>query len=118
MMNRQTVTYANHEIPLECDVYSSPTYPPDTPVFLFFHSGGLVGGARNCVPPWLVQVCIQRQWPFISASYRLLPQANGESLLEDVKSAYEFARKWGQGGERPVVVGGSSAGKKIRHSFL
>ncbi|KAI0474834.1 alpha/beta-hydrolase [Xylaria cf. heliscus] len=110
MLNRQTTTYANHQIPLECDVYSSPEYQLDTPVFLFFHSGGLVGGARNCVPPWLVQVCIQRQWPLISASYRLLPQANGASLLEDVEAAYEFARKWGQGGVRRVIVGGASAG--------
>ncbi|KAI0454928.1 alpha/beta-hydrolase [Xylaria acuta] len=109
-MNRQTITYANHQIPLECDVYSSPAYPSNTPAFLFFHSGGLVGGARNCVPPWLVQVCLQRQWPLISASYRLLPQANGACLLEDVEAAYEFARKWGQGEERPVIVGGSSAG--------
>ncbi|GAW11795.1 hypothetical protein ANO14919_011470 [Xylariales sp. No.14919] len=109
-MDRLTFTYATHQIPLECDVYSSSTYPPDSPVFLFFHAGGLVRGARNCVPPWLVQVCIYRQWPLISASYRLFPQANGESLLEDVTAAYEFSRKWGGGAERPVVVGGASAG--------
>ncbi|GAW25875.1 putative alpha beta-hydrolase [Rosellinia necatrix] len=92
-MNCQTFTYAIHEIPLECDVYSSSVYPFDAPVFLFFHSGGLVGGARNCVPPWLVQVCIQRQWTLISASYRLLPQAKAADLLEDVAAAYKFARK-------------------------
>ncbi|KAI1123411.1 alpha/beta-hydrolase [Nemania abortiva] len=110
MINFETVTYATHQIPLECDVYSCPTYPSDTPVFLFFHSGGLVGGTRNSVPPWLVQVCVQRQWPLISASYRLLPQASGNDLLEDVMTAYEFARKWGNEGERHVVLGGASAG--------
>ncbi|KAI0107819.1 alpha/beta-hydrolase [Nemania sp. FL0031] len=110
MIDLQTVTYATHQIPLECDVYSSPNYPSYTPVFLFFHAGGLVGGARSCVPPWLVQLCIERQWPLISASYRLLPQATSSNVLEDIKAAYEFARKYGNEGKRNVVVGGASAG--------
>ncbi|KAJ8125803.1 hypothetical protein O1611_g7834 [Lasiodiplodia mahajangana] len=112
MIEFQTVTYAIHQIPLECDVYSSSAYPSDTPVFLFFHAGGLVGGSRNCVPAWLVQVCIERQWPLISASYRLLPQATSENILEDVAAAYKFARKYGkeEEGERNVIMGGASAG--------
>ncbi|KAI1170919.1 hypothetical protein F4777DRAFT_567469 [Nemania sp. FL0916] len=114
MMECQTVIYANYQIPLGCSIYSSNVYPSDGPVFLYFHAGGLVGGARNCVPPWLVQVCAQRQWPLISASYRLLPQASGENVLEDVTAAYNFARKWGQGAERSVIVGGSSADSSAR----
>jgi len=120
-MNCQTFTYATHKVPLKCDVYSSsPDYcssssSTTTPVFLFFHAGGLVGWARDCVPPWLVQVCVERKWPLISASYRFLPQAGAQGLLEDVAAAYEFAQRLGQkeGGEgdrRPVIVGGASAG--------
>ncbi|KAI8305370.1 Lipase 2 [Colletotrichum sp. SAR11_240] len=47
--------FAHHTIPLECDVYSAEDYPATSPVFLYFHSGGLVTGSRSCVPPWLAQ---------------------------------------------------------------
>ena len=55
-LTKSTHTFATHEIPLECDVYEAPDYPTDSPVLLFFHSGGLVAGSRRNVPPWLVQV--------------------------------------------------------------
>ncbi|KAF6807715.1 endomembrane protein 70-like protein [Colletotrichum sojae] len=106
--------YALHTIPLECDVYAAGDYPSTSPVFLYFHSGGLVTGSRAYVPPWLVQVCFRNKWPLISASYRLLPQARASGLLEDARAAYAFARKWGTpegaAAERKVVVGGGSAG--------
>lgn len=114
MLSQTTHTFANHEVPLECDVYEADDYPQSKPVFLFFHSGGLVGGARVCIPPWLAQVCYQRKWSLISASYRLLPQAGGKGLLEDALAAYEFARAWksdGSEAKREVIVGGASAGE-------
>lgn len=55
-LRKITHQYAHHDIPLECDVYDAINYANDAPVFLFFHAGGLVGGNRTCVPPWLVQV--------------------------------------------------------------
>ncbi|KAH8664330.1 Alpha/Beta hydrolase protein [Xylariales sp. PMI_506] len=114
MLRKTTQTYATHGVALECDIYDADDYPTasSSPVFLFFHSGGLVGGARACVPPWLVQVCYKRKWPLISSSYRLLPQAGGDGLLEDASAAYEFARSWKavEGSKRPVIVGGASAG--------
>ncbi|KAI0481936.1 Alpha/Beta hydrolase protein [Xylariaceae sp. FL0804] len=116
MLTQSTYTYATHEIPLECDVYAPDDHYPETadaPVFLFFHAGGLVGGARTCIPPWLAQVCYQRRWVLVSPSYRLLPQAGGRGLLEDATAAYEFAQSWGAsvaGSKRPVIVGGASAG--------
>ena len=55
-LRKITHQYAHHVIPLECDVYDAINYANDAPVFLFFHAGGLVGGSRTCVPPWLVQV--------------------------------------------------------------
>ncbi|KAK1659038.1 hypothetical protein BDP55DRAFT_757056, partial [Colletotrichum godetiae] len=101
-------------IPLECDVYSSGEYPSSSPVFLYFHSGGLVSGSRECVPPWLVQICFKNQWVFVSASYRKLPQAEASGLLQDATDAYCFARCWGVidefASKRNVIVGGSSSG--------
>ncbi|KAI8273362.1 hypothetical protein K4K60_010936 [Colletotrichum sp. SAR11_57] len=55
--------FGHHTIPLECDVYSAEDYPATSPVFLYFHSGGLVTGSRSCVPPWLAQVCFRNKWP-------------------------------------------------------
>lgn len=57
MLKKETHVFASHAgLNLECDVYFSPAFPPSSPVFLFSHSGGLVGGSKEQVPPWLVQV--------------------------------------------------------------
>lgn len=57
MLEKTTHVFARHAgLDLKCDVYSSPVSPPSSPVLLFFHSGGLVGGSKEQVPPWLVQV--------------------------------------------------------------
>ncbi|KAK3354058.1 Alpha/Beta hydrolase protein [Lasiosphaeria hispida] len=109
LLQKTTQVFAVHQIPLECDVYSADDYPADAPVFLFFHSGGLVCGAREAVPPWLVQTCYRRKWPLISASYRLLPQADGPALYDDAKAAFGFSQTLG-GHVRRVIAGGASAG--------
>ncbi|KAK1522624.1 uncharacterized protein CCOS01_10336, partial [Colletotrichum costaricense] len=113
-LNKTTLVFSQRTIPLECDVYSSTEYPLIAPVFLYFHSGGLVSGSRECVPPWLVQVCFKNQWTLISASYRMLPQAKASGLLQDATDAYSFALRWAITNElapnRKVIVGGSSAG--------
>ncbi|KAK0621032.1 Alpha/Beta hydrolase protein [Immersiella caudata] len=102
---------AVHDISIECDVYDAADYPSNTPVFLFFHSGGLTAGARNMVPPWLVQTCFHRKWPLLCPSYRLLPQVSGSGLLADVRAAYSFAQSFGSSqGPRKVITGGASAG--------
>jgi acetyl esterase/lipase len=55
-LRKSTHTYAHHDVPLLCDVYDAADYPDESPVFLFFHAGGLVVGGRVFIPPWLVQV--------------------------------------------------------------
>jgi acetyl esterase/lipase len=55
-ITKSTHVFAVHDIPLECDVYQASDYPESSPVLLFFHSGGLVTGGRQDIPPWLVQV--------------------------------------------------------------
>ncbi|OHW95940.1 endomembrane protein 70-like protein [Colletotrichum incanum] len=113
-LTKTTHVFARHTIPLECDVYAAEDYPTTSPVFLYFHSGGLVTGSKACVPPWLAQVCFKNKWPLISASYRMLPQAKASGLLEDARAAYTFARQWQTSEsatiERKVIVGGGSAG--------
>ncbi|KAF8218334.1 Alpha/Beta hydrolase protein [Mycena galopus ATCC 62051] len=110
-LTKTTRLFATHQVPLDCDIYSAAHYPSDGPVFLYFHAGGLVTGARSTVPPWLVQTCHSRQWPLLSASYRLLPQARGPELFADARAAYEFARALDTpSSSRPIIAGGSSAG--------
>ncbi|KAK4446062.1 endomembrane protein 70-like protein [Podospora aff. communis PSN243] len=112
-LQKTTHTIAVHDIPIECDVYNAADYPANAPVFLFFHSGGLTGGARNMVPPWLVQTCLTKKWPLLSPSYRLLPQVSASGLLDDVRAAYTFAQSFGTStpeDSRKVIVGGASAG--------
>ncbi|KAK0642207.1 Alpha/Beta hydrolase protein [Cercophora newfieldiana] len=112
-LQKTTNVVAVHDIPIECDVYDAVDYPSTTPVFLFFHSGGLAAGARNMIPPWLVQTCFARKWPLVSASYRLLPQVDGNGLLADARAAYSFAQSLNTATPQSpskVVVGGASAG--------
>ncbi len=99
---------------------------PDTdPILLFFHAGGLTSFNRKTLSPHLVQSVLRRGWTLVSADYRLLPQASGPDLWDDVKDAYEFvlmrlpnilhnssasrgpqmARK-----ARRIIIGGASAG--------
>jgi acetyl esterase/lipase len=57
---------------------------------------------------------VKNQWPLVSASYRLLPQVDGEALLQDATAAYDFAKKLGTNGEeaeRNVIAAGASAGR-------
>ncbi|KAI5457018.1 Alpha/Beta hydrolase protein [Mariannaea sp. PMI_226] len=117
MLSKSTQVYATHGIPIECDIYTDADldYPPDSPVFLFFHSGGLVNRARDCIAPWIVQACWQRKWPVISADFRQMPQVGAQGLVEDALAAYDFARKLNvkggeEGKERRVIVAGASGG--------
>ncbi|KAF4957076.1 hypothetical protein FSARC_11407 [Fusarium sarcochroum] len=108
-LTKRTNVYAVHDVPLECDVYEASDYPPTSPVFLFFHSGGLVNGSRVDVHPWIAQLCKKNQWPLISADYRFLPQIGASEIVEDAKAAYAFARNLG-GHKRQVILTGASAG--------
>ena len=56
MVQKTTKEFAKHGISLQCDIYADEDVPRNTPVFLYFHPGGLVAYGRTAVPPWLVQV--------------------------------------------------------------
>ncbi|CAH0031572.1 unnamed protein product [Clonostachys rhizophaga] len=112
MLKRSTEVYTAHTLPLECDIYATNTVPDDAPAVLFFHAGGLVNWNRQCIPPWLVQICYRHGWILMSPSYRLLPQSRGPELLQDATAAYDFARTWGRTKSMPrdVILCGASGG--------
>ncbi|TQN72393.1 hypothetical protein CSHISOI_03126, partial [Colletotrichum shisoi] len=110
-----THVFARHTTPLECDVYTADDYPTAFPVFLYFHSRGLVAGSRSCVPPWLAQLGLSRL-AHHHCPRRIVTdkQHRATGLLQDARGAYSFARQWATF-EKPlagrrVIVGGGSAG--------
>lgn len=96
-------TFNNLELKL--DIYLQPSNPipfkPSDPVVLFIHGGGFVGFNRQHLPPHVVQSCLLRGWPLISADYRLLPQVHGRDVFEDLKDAYQFVRE-----KAPAILAG------------
>lgn len=131
MASKSTYVYktaATLEILL--DVYtrkadlSSHHLGTNTPVVLFFHGGGVVSHDRRLLYPHIVQSCLKRGWPLVSADYRLFPQADGLDVLEDLKDAYAFVREKlpgvlniGAGPMTNVIVSGQSAGMLSREAF-
>lgn len=65
----------------------------------------------------MVQQCLLRDWPLISADYRLTPQASSTDILDDARAAYDFVQKEMPGilkrqtGKVDVIIIGPSAGK-------
>jgi acetyl esterase/lipase len=112
---------------LKVDIFtrSSPTYDPKQPIVLFLHGGGFVVFDRASLPPHIVQSCLSRNWPLISADYRKLPQTNGKEVLQDVKDAYQVVVEkvpelFGGGKEErceKVIVLGQSAGTFLLSSI-
>jgi acetyl esterase/lipase len=64
----------------------------------------------------MLQASERQGWIFITVDYRLLPQANGLDILEDVVSAWDFIHtQLSIPGftvqKKKVIVSGGSAGK-------
>ncbi|ESZ97254.1 hypothetical protein SBOR_2377 [Sclerotinia borealis F-4128] len=92
---------------------------------LYLHGGGLTGFNRELLPPHIAQSCLLRNWPIVSADYRLMPQASAQDMLDDLISAYSFvhdnlrdilALEQGQNKKIDIILMGSSAGAYL--SFL
>ena len=91
-------------------------YLPDTDGFdtvVFFHGGGLIRGSRKGEP--LLSKLTERGFGFVSADYRMLPQAHFPDFLEDAAAAAAYVQQhlteWGGSGR--LFVAGSSAGAYI-----
>ncbi|KAJ7069492.1 Alpha/Beta hydrolase protein [Mycena amicta] len=76
-------------------------YPPSDlqgvsrlPAVVYFHGGGLTVGTRRAwFPTWLSSRLAASGIVFISASYRLLPQATLHDIVEDIKDVFSFLAK-------------------------
>ncbi len=92
-------------------VHSAPT-----PVVVFFHGGGFIGGDKKSVPGWLVSRCLEQGISVVSANYRLSKQAPFPAPMLDGARAIQFlrlkAKELGIDPDR-IAACGNSAGAGI-----
>ncbi|KAL1879040.1 hypothetical protein Plec18167_004337 [Paecilomyces lecythidis] len=63
------------------------------PVIARFHGGGLIAGDSlylDWIPPWLLQLAERHSAVIISPNYRLMPEATGLDILEDVEEFWSW----------------------------
>ncbi|KAJ7583890.1 Alpha/Beta hydrolase protein [Mycena floridula] len=93
-----TTTYKTvHDHEIQADVLIPKSISPaKCPVIVRFHGGGLVLGAR-LFPDWFAQWAIDYALRYsaiiVAADYRLLPEAKGKDLLEDLDDLWKWLHK-------------------------
>ncbi|GIF01258.1 alpha/beta hydrolase [Paractinoplanes rishiriensis] len=95
------------------DLYRSRQRRTGCPVFVHFHGGRFVSGAKNRESLPLLYRLASRGWLCISANYRLYPQARFPDYVVDAKRVVAWAREHGhEYGADPAVlfVAGNSVG--------
>ncbi|KAI9739787.1 MAG: hypothetical protein M1834_006508 [Cirrosporium novae-zelandiae] len=63
------------------------------PLLAHFHGRGLLVGDRmfgEWFPLWLLQFAVSREAIVVTPDYRLIPEANGTDILEDVKDFWDW----------------------------
>jgi acetyl esterase/lipase len=63
-----------------------------TPLVVFFHGGGFLGGDKSNIPGWLVTDCLKAGITVASANYRLSPSAPFPAPMLDGARAIQFLR--------------------------
>lgn len=85
---------------------------PDTnsasPLFLYFHGGGLESGERSC--PFLYDLPEKFGIAVASADYRLYPCARYPDFVEDAAACAAFIHAYDKNRFSQIFIGGSSAG--------
>ncbi len=87
-----------------------------TPVMIFFHGGGFVGGDKWTLAPQYLQDCLDAGISVASANYRLATQAPYPAPMLDGARAVQYlryrAKDWNLDPKR-IAVSGDSAGAGI-----
>ncbi len=89
------------------DYYPSAC-PSASPLFVFFHGGGLEAGSRGDGSDPVFTELAERGISVVSADYRMYPSAKFPDYLEDAARAAAWCRE--NLPHRSLTVGGSSAG--------
>jgi acetyl esterase/lipase len=87
-----------------------------TPLVIFFHGGGFIGGDKSTIPAWLVDLCLAKGISVASANYRLSTQSPFPAPMQDGARAIQYVRlKAKELGIDPsrIAACGNSAGAGI-----
>ncbi len=98
-------------------VYTPPEASgPPRPVLVYLHGGGWVIGNVDSHDGVCRHFCRQGNWVVVSVDYRLAPEAQYPTAVEDCWTAMQWvqahATKWG-GDPEKIIVGGDSAGGNL-----
>jgi acetyl esterase/lipase len=95
---------------------AQPGRPGASPLVVFFHGGGFLGGDKGTVPAWLIDLCLARGISVASANYRLSTQAPFPAPMLDGARAIQFLRLRAKElgiDPRRIAACGNSAGAGI-----
>ncbi|MCQ1953098.1 alpha/beta hydrolase [Arthrobacter sp. zg-Y238] len=95
------------------DLYLPRRRPAQGPVFVHFHGGRFVSGAKNRESLYLLHRLASHGWTCVSANYRLAPAARFPDYVVDAKRVLFWVKTHGAAygaGTGPMVVAGNSAG--------
>jgi acetyl esterase len=91
-----------------------PKESTSTPLVIFFHGGGFIGGDKSSVPGWFLSRCLEKGISVASANYRLSSQAPYPAPMLDGARAVQFlrlkAQELGIDGDRIGACGNSAGG--------
>lgn len=91
---KQSITYKTvGSLDIKLDLYLPPNSPnpSKTPVYIWFHGGGLLQGSRTAIKPHTYSV-LHHGYALVSPDYRLAPQATAREILTDVLDLCAFVR--------------------------
>lgn len=90
-MRTLTFEFAKREVPVHLDLClpSSPSTDP-LPVFIWWHGGGLIQGARQSMAPHLKRVVDKFNIAVVSTDYRLAPQVRVPEIMKDMQDCFAY----------------------------
>ena len=97
------------------DLWIAPAAKP-TPLLVFIHGGGFVGGDKRNISAELVAQARAKGWSVASLNYRLAPKSKYPAAMEDARRAVQFLRwksKQYNFDPQRLVASGGSAGAVI-----
>ncbi|MDR0263206.1 MAG: alpha/beta hydrolase [Sphingobacterium sp.] len=96
---------------ISADIYDQG---PGSPVIIYIHGGALIFGTRTWLPLEQIEYFTRSGFSIVNIDYRLAPETNFVSIIEDIRDAMEWVRtmavKWYDFDVNKMAVMGSSAG--------
>ncbi|MBN2355003.1 serine hydrolase [candidate division KSB1 bacterium] len=95
------------------DFWQAPSGSP-TPLVVYIHGGGFVGGDKTSVSAGNISSCLQRGVSFAAINYRLRNTTRLDTIMLDCARAIQFLRSqsqaWNIDKSRVAAYGGSAGG--------